>query len=990
MAIIKSEWHGLYREKWGRDRLQPESFAHPAKAAYGLAVRIAEYLLEQGYIQSSTILPVSRSMVEYITCPRNYIHVQIVESQEYKVSGALPVQEKHEQEPRLPNARQEYAPCVETNSPTYQVSTRHTVAKNASTRETAGVSQSYANNVEMDSLLTPLMNGNTVQIPATKRPLLATNINEERNRSTEPTNLVTLELVEPPTGSGEADVVNSTTECSGKKLARNSEMKSGNAKSAGRPTTSKSTIKSPIGIARTTAERTWQYYVLPVTEKLISLLIEQYPKYFPLGKRAWLENRKTVTFAYLVGGDSIILVGDTVLDPFGGIGGFALPLLERGVNVILVELEARFNDMGQGCECTGISKEDWIRFQGRYDKTRYLDGRYWCPRCVMQAQTIPPRKFNPFKFTSDEWMTWNDRGFHQPTLFGSISSATYERNSGRIPFTEPHHYTGNLEAWNEAGYDGRAVMFQGDSRHLCEVLAGAGFAGAVSSPPYASSLNNQRPGNSSIDDSKMKYERGKSTCQQHGQLKDPLCYGSTPGQLASLPEGDAPQVPQAGAVVSSMPFLDNGRGDQRKNGGITDQDFRTDRTGQVSGTFYGLTPGNLGNLPAGDPPARYTNFEGVNHESATESAGNSPDVPFRNERDGDSRKAQSDRHESLSNTQTGWAANQEPERCLDECLPERTGNSVGNLDQLSIVARTNREKGREDTGQEPLELERRQGPERVQEDQKERGLCELRGNEPPSHSSLESRPLRQSGGESTGIVQELSCTSPCRDAKQSAQGGEANTEVKWPGRMDKVGDPQRRGDRNMTAEYGATEGQLGAMREGVAVQVQASVSSPPFEASVNTMSEKAVKRYDGWAKNPDGSNRVARSLIGNGYGQADGQLGTESGTTFWAASAEIMRQVYQVLAPGAVAVWVCKAFVRKGERVDFPGQWQALGESCGFETLEIIRAWLVEDNGAQHTLDGGLDIRQVQRKSFFRLLAEQKGSPKIDYEIVLIQRKVKE
>ena len=469
-----------------------------------------------------------------------------------------------------------------------------------------------------------------------------------------------------------------------------------------------------------------------------------------------------------------------------------------------------------------------------------------------------------------------------------------------------------------------------------------------------------------------------------------LVNGSTPGQLASLPEGDAPQVPQAGAVVSSMPFLDNGRGDQRKNGGITDQDFRTDRTGQVSGTFYGLTPGNLGNLPAGDPPARYTNFEGVNHESATESAGNSPDVPFRNERDGDSRKAQSDRHESLSNTQTGWAANQEPERCLDECLPERTGNSVGNLDQLSIVARTNREKGREDTGQEPLELERRQGPERVQEDQKERGLCELRGNEPPSHSSLESRPLRQSGGESTGIVQELSCTSPCRDAKQSAQGGEANTEVKWPGRMDKVGDPQRRGDRNMTAEYGATEGQLGAMREGVAVQVQASVSSPPFEASVNTMSEKAVKRYDGWAKNPDGSNRVARSLIGNGYGQADGQLGTESGTTFWAASAEIMRQVYQVLAPGAVAVWVCKAFVRKGERVDFPGQWQALGESCGFETLEIIRAWLVEDNGAQHTLDGGLDIRQVQRKSFFRLLAEQKGSPKIDYEIVLIQRKVKE
>jgi hypothetical protein len=79
--------------------------------------------------------------------------------------------------------------------------------------------------------------------------------------------------------------------------------------------------------------------------------------------------------------------------------------------------------------------------------------------------------------------------------------------------------------------------------------------------------------------------------------------------------------------------------------------------------------------------------------------------------------------------------------------------------------------------------------------------------------------------------------------------------------------------------------------------------------------------------------------------------------------------------------------VRKGALVDFPGQWQALGESCGFETVEVIRCWLVEDRGAQHTLDGGLEQKQVAWKSFFRVLAERKGSPAIDYEVVLVQRR---
>jgi hypothetical protein len=65
-----------------------------------------------------------------------------------------------------------------------------------------------------------------------------------------------------------------------------------------------------------------------------------------------------------------------------------------------------------------------------------------------------------------------------------------------------------------------------------------------------------------------------------------------------------------------------------------------------------------------------------------------------------------------------------------------------------------------------------------------------------------------------------------------------------------------------------------------------------------------------------------------------------------------------------------------------------LGEACGFESLEWIRAWKVEDRGEQYTLEGGLERLTVQRKSFFRITNENKGSPPVDFEVVLIQRKL--
>ncbi len=87
-------------------------------------------------------------------------------------------------------------------------------------------------------------------------------------------------------------------------------------------------------------------------------------------------------------------------------------------------------------------------------------------------------------------------------------------------------------------------------------------------------------------------------------------------------------------------------------------------------------------------------------------------------------------------------------------------------------------------------------------------------------------------------------------------------------------------------------------------------------------------------------------------------------------------------ALGGIAIFVVKSFVRKGKIVDFPGDWQRLCESVGFKTVCIHQAMLVKETKHQ-TLFGDTEVKRKERKSFFRRLAESKGSPRIDFEVVL-------
>lgn len=162
------------------------------------------------------------------------------------------------------------------------------------------------------------------------------------------------------------------------------------------------------------------------------------------------------------------------------------------------------------------------------------------------------------------------------------------------------------------------------------------------------------------------------------------------------------------------------------------------------------------------------------------------------------------------------------------------------------------------------------------------------------------------------------------------------------------------------SNYGSTPGQLASLPRG-APPFDGCVSSPPYEASLHTPDEgdnKTRERYPDWhGSGAAGYQRQYSASIEN--------LGNDSGETFWSAAREIVAQVYQVLAPGAHAIWVTKRYIKDKKIVEFTEQWIALCESIGFKTLHIHRAMLVKHNGTQYKTDGSKEERRVESKSFF-------------------------
>ena len=232
--------------------------------------------------------------------------------------------------------------------------------------------------------------------------------------------------------------------------------------------------------------------------------------------------------------------GHTILDPFAGIGGFALACLAAGLRYVGVELEPRFVDCANGYPCDG------------------------------QPGPLP--------------------NLHTPQA--PLPTA----RCGQTLTHEPHTVLGNLELWRRRyGFTGATVV-QGDSRCLRAVLAGAAAQGIVSSPPYAGAgaLLGTHNG---LDYAKSQPGTGTRKTPARNAIGEGG-YGATPGQLGAAPPGSLE------AVLSSPPYSGNEKHDYRvtDDAGL-DRDERRGKC-QDKGCFrgsetYGQTPGNLGTMPAG-------------------------------------------------------------------------------------------------------------------------------------------------------------------------------------------------------------------------------------------------------------------------------------------------------------------------------------------------------------------------------------------------------
>jgi hypothetical protein len=183
------------------------------------------------------------------------------------------------------------------------------------------------------------------------------------------------------------------------------------------------------------------------------------------------------------------------------------------------------------------------------------------------------------------------------------------------------------------------------------------------------------------------------------------------------------------------------------------------------------------------------------------------------------------------------------------------------------------------------------------------------------------------------------------------------------------------------ADYGTTPGQFGAMPQG---SLDAAVSSPPYERGIGEGctyrdAEKMAR------ENQRPILQEKRTGLAS-YGMSNGQLGQVQGATFWSAARLILLQCHAVLKPSAITAWVVKDFVRNKTRQNFTSQWTQLLEATGFIPFLEVHASLVKTT--RHKAFFGDQVKTRERKSFFRRLAEKKGSPVIDHESILFARKV--
>ena len=162
----------------------------------------------------------------------------------------------------------------------------------------------------------------------------------------------------------------------------------------------------------------------------------------------------------------------------------------------------------------------------------------------------------------------------------------------------------NIEFWqrrygSKEGF-GEALIFQADSRNLASVIAGADLV--CSSPPFVAS-GAEGDGRKRLltnawnaDKKNSKHPGWRPNCGEGYQKKSHAdSYGSSPGQLGSMKEGDFD------CVVGSPPYAGSNQNyaDGLKHIDAEKSVHRRDMEGHYAEANYGSSPGQLASLPEG-------------------------------------------------------------------------------------------------------------------------------------------------------------------------------------------------------------------------------------------------------------------------------------------------------------------------------------------------------------------------------------------------------
>jgi DNA modification methylase len=186
---------------------------------------------------------------------------------------------------------------------------------------------------------------------------------------------------------------------------------------------------------------------------------------------------------------------------------------------------------------------------------------------------------------------------------------------------------------------------------------------------------------------------------------------------------------------------------------------------------------------------------------------------------------------------------------------------------------------------------------------------------------------------------------------------------------------------NAREGYGKTPGQISNLSGQF---VDAVVTSPPYEgirqdgAGINADASSASPTFGSYSEGQTDQWRTQRDQV---------NIGNQAGETYWQAMHQVYRQCGLAMKPGGVMAVVVKDYVKDKQRVPLCDQTLRLLVHLGFEPVVRVHAMLVKETRSDCLFGGPEHVKRTERKSFFRRLAEKKGSPRIDWEEVLVVRK---